>query len=43
MNASKITAVTSYPVSAKVLHWASALIIISMLFLGASMIQTLAP
>jgi cytochrome b561 len=43
MNASKITAVTSYPVSAKVLHWASALMIISMLFLGVSMIQTLAP
>jgi len=40
---SKTAAIKSYPVSAKLLHWASALMIISMLFLGVSMIQTLAP
>lgn len=32
----------NYPMSAKLLHWASAMIIISMLFLGVAMIQTLA-
>ena len=46
MSASKISAANnatakSYPVSAKLLHWVSALMIISMLFLGVSMIQTL--
>ncbi len=35
--------VNSYPISAKLLHWASALMILSMLFLGVSMIQSLAP
>ncbi len=35
--------INSYPVSAKLLHWASALMILSMLFLGVSMIQSLAP
>lgn len=34
--------VTNYPFSAKLLHWASALIIISMLFLGVAMITSLA-
>lgn len=34
--------IKSYPASAKLLHWASALMIISMLFLGVSMIQSLA-
>lgn len=32
----------SYPLSAKILHWASAVIILSMLFLGVSMVQALA-
>ena len=32
----------SFPTSAKVLHWLSAVLIISMLFLGVSMIQSLA-
>lgn len=34
--------VKSFPTSAKVLHWLSAVLIISMLFLGVSMIQSLA-
>ena len=32
----------SYSLSAKILHWASAFIILSMLFLGVSMVQALA-
>ena len=35
--------VTDFPSSAKLLHWLSALLIICMLFLGVSMIQSLAP
>ena len=34
--------VKSFPTSAKVLHWLSAVLIISMLFVGVSMIQSLA-
>ena len=34
--------VRSFPTSAKLLHWVSALLIICMLFLGVSMIQSLA-
>lgn len=41
-NQSKKETTQSYPVSAKLLHWASAMIIISMLFLGVAMIKTLA-
>lgn len=42
IHATNSTAPTSYPVSAKLIHWVSAFIIISMLFLGVSMIQSLA-
>ena len=34
--------VKSFPTSAKLMHWLSAVLIISMLFLGVSMIQSLA-
>ncbi|MEH8021349.1 cytochrome b [Rheinheimera metallidurans] len=34
--------ITEFPASAKFMHWLSALLIISMLFLGVSMIQSLA-
>ncbi len=34
--------IKSFPTSAKLLHWLSAVLIISMLFLGVSMIQSLA-
>lgn len=34
--------ITAFPTSAKFMHWLSALLIISMLFLGVSMIQSLA-
>lgn len=32
----------SFPTSAKLMHWLSALLILCMLFLGVSMIQSLA-
>lgn len=35
--------VNSYPTSAKLFHWVMALMIISMLLLGVSMVQSLAP
>lgn len=34
--------VKSFPTSAKIIHWLSAVLILSMLFLGVSMIQSLA-
>ncbi len=35
--------VKSFPTSAKLMHWISALLIISLLFIGVSMVQSLAP
>ena len=35
--------VQSYPAAAKIMHWLSAVLIICMLFLGVTMIQSLAP
>lgn len=42
IHATNSTEPNRYPVSAKLIHWASAFIILSMLFLGVSMIQSLA-
>lgn len=38
-----MSTIKSYPTAAKFMHWLSALLIICMLFLGVSMIQSLAP
>jgi len=35
--------IKSFPTSAKLMHWISALLVISLLFVGVSMIQSMAP